>query len=188
MAARGTAVFTAFISMVIVLLAGAVPGHSQERDAPMAKTGLTVPKSLQAEHDAIHSALVEATRAPGAVGTAAKALAEVLHPHFVREQEIALPPLGLLAPLASGTRLADTEIAEALAMTDSLRRELPRMLEEHGRIRAAVDALRKVATAERAAEARELADELALHAQTEEEVLYPAALAVGDLLRVGRGR
>ena len=188
MATRCSAVFTAFISMAIVLLPGAVPGHSQERDEPMATTGLTVPKSLQAEHDAIHSALVEATRAPGAVGTAAKALAEVLHPHFVREQQIALPPLGLLAPLAAGARLTDTEVAGALAMTDSLRRELPRMLEEHSAIRAAVDALRQVATAERAAEARELADELALHAQTEEEVLYPAALAVGDLLRARRGR
>lgn len=183
-----TAVFVGFISSVTLLFPYAVPGHAQRRDEPMATARLTVPKSLQAEHDAIHSALVEATGAPGAVGTAAKALAEVLHPHFVREQEIALPPLGLLAPLASGARLADSEIAEALAMTDSLRRELPRMLEEHTAIRAAVDALRQVATAERAAEARELADELALHAQTEEEVLYPAALAVGDLLRAGRGR
>ena len=32
-------------------------------------------------------------------------------------------------------------------------------------------------------EPRRLADELTLHAQTEEQVLYPAAILVGDLVR-----
>jgi iron-sulfur cluster repair protein YtfE (RIC family) len=149
----------------------------------MAMTKDHIPKSVQVEHEAIHSALVEATRAPGRVGAAAKALAEVLHPHFVREEEIALPPLGLLAPLAVGDRLEDADVSAVLAMTDSLRRELPRMLVEHTRIRAAVDALRVAAGAEQNPRVRQLADQLALHAQTEEEVLYPAAVLVGDLLR-----
>ena len=53
------------------------------------------------------------------------------------------------------------------------------MLAEHVKIRAAVDALRAAAKAEKAVEAERLADELALHAETEEEVLYPAAILVG---------
>jgi hypothetical protein len=63
---------------------------------------IAIPQSLQAEHHEIHEALAEATRAPGRVGAAAKELAAVLDPHFARENQIALPPLGLLAPLAAG--------------------------------------------------------------------------------------
>jgi hypothetical protein len=144
---------------------------------------IEIPQSIQAEHEAIHSELVEATKAPGRTGAAAKALAEVLHPHFVREEEIALPPLGLLALLAAGTKLSDVQESEALAMTDSLRRELPKMLHEHKQIRAAVEGLRHAASEERALRYQQLADQLALHAKTEEEVLYPAAVLVGDLIR-----
>lgn len=60
---------------------------------------------------------------------------------------------------------------------------VPRMLQEHQRIRAAVDKLRSVARQEHASGQVELADELAAHAKSEEEVLYPAAILVGDLIR-----
>ena len=68
-------------------------------------------------------------------------------------------------------------------MADALKSELPRMLEEHTRIRAAVEALRVAAVAEMAERYERLAQELALHARTEEEVLYPAAVLVGELIR-----
>jgi hypothetical protein len=152
----------------------------------MMKPMISVPQSIAAEHEAIHTALVEATQAPGRVGAAAKALAEVLHPHFVREEQIALPPLGLLAPLAAGTSLSDGQVSDALAMTASLRRELARMLDEHKQIRAAVDGLRRAAIEEQSLKSERLADQLALHAQTEEEVLYPAAVLVGDVIRAKR--
>jgi hemerythrin HHE cation binding domain-containing protein len=142
-----------------------------------------IPKSIQVEHEAIHSALVDATKAPGAVGVAAKELATVLHPHFVREEEIALPPLGLLEPLAAGTPVPEATMRDVLVMTDALKAELPRMLEEHKAIRAAVEKLGAAARAEKSASARTLAEELAAHARTEEEVLYPAAILVGDVIR-----
>lgn len=140
-----------------------------------------IPPSVRAEHEAIQAALAGAVRAPGRVGVAARALDAVLGPHFAREEEIALPPLGLLAPLASGTR--PPVPSEVLSMTDALRAELPGMLAEHTRIRTAVEALREAARADRAAQYEQLADQLALHARTEEEVLYPAAVLVGDLIR-----
>lgn len=142
---------------------------------------ITIPQSLQAEHEAIHDALAGATREPGPVGAAASELAAVLHPHFTRENEIALPPLGLLAALAAGEKPAGMD--EALAMSDALRKELPRMLEEHTKIRAATEKLRVVAQKEKASAYEQLAEELTLHARTEEEVLYPAALLVGDVIR-----
>ena len=156
------------------------PSHSISR--VVTATSVTqIPQSLQTEHHAIHAALEEAQRLPGATGEAARHLARVLHPHFVREEEIALPPLGLLAPLAAG--VTPSNVAETLAMTDALKKELPQMLAEHTRIRAAVDGLRAAARAAGATRYEQLADQLALHAQTEEEVLYPAAVLVGEIIR-----
>jgi hypothetical protein len=180
---RRTSVFIAATGLIGVLVSNHPPARAaiHQPDTAAQKTALLAPESIRTEHEAIHGALVEATRAPGAVGAAAKELATVLHPHFVREEEIALPPLGLLGPLAAGRTPAGMD--EALVMSDTLRKEMPRMLEEHTAIRAAVDKLLQVARQEKAEQAIGVAEALALHAKTEEEVLYPAAILVGDVIR-----
>ena len=170
-----------WIAAVTLAVAIGMPQPARAQAEHAHGSGLEVPASIQAEHREINAALEAATREPGRVGAAARALAKVLHPHFVREEQIALPPLGLLAPLAAGESPAG--MATALAMSDSLRRELPRMLEEHGQIRSAVAALRTAAREAHATEAERVAEELALHAETEEQVLYPAAVLVGDVIR-----
>jgi hypothetical protein len=147
----------------------------------MQTSQIHVPESMRVEHAEIHDGLVRATMAPGRVGAAARELAAILHPHFVREEEIALPPLGLLAPLARGEMTP--EMREVLPLTDALRDELPRMLEEHTAIRAATSRLGEVARAEGNAEVAHLAESLARHAQSEEELFYPAAVLIGDLVR-----
>lgn len=156
---------------------------SNTPDATLHTTAIAIPESIRVEHAAIHAALVEATKAPGRVGVAAKELANILHPHFVREEQIALPPLGLLASLAANTPVADSVLSEALKMSDALKLELPRMLEEHKQIRVAVEKLLAVARAEQATKAISVAEQLALHAQAEEEVFYPATLLVGEIIR-----
>ena len=140
-----------------------------------------IPASIRAEHEAIHGALERATREPGRVGEAARALAKVLHPHFVREEQIALAPLGLLAPLARGEFTPG--MLDVLPVTDSLSAELPRMLQEHVTIRAATMTLEEVARSEGNVTVVRLAEKLALHARSEEEVFYPAAVLVGELVR-----
>ncbi|HEX5075373.1 MAG TPA: hemerythrin domain-containing protein [Gemmatimonadaceae bacterium] len=136
---------------------------------------------MREEHHEIHNALERATQASGNVGAAARALATVLHPHFEREEQIALPPLGLLAPLARGEFAP--AMLDVLPMTDSLRSELPRMLAEHATIRAATAKLGEVARAEGNTAVARLAEQLALHARSEEELFYPAAVLVGDIVR-----
>jgi len=156
--------------------------RTQTLEAHMhATTQIGIPESMRIEHAEIHDELVRATKMPGPVGDAARDLAKILHPHFVREEEIALPPLGLLAPLARGE--LTPEMREVLAMTDSLRAELPRMLEEHQAIRAATVRLGDVARARHNDEVTQLARKLELHARSEEELFYPAAVLVGDLVR-----
>ena len=142
-----------------------------------------IPKPLQAEHEELHAMLVKATQEPGAVGEAAREVARLLHPHFVREEQFALPPLALLAELARGGVTPD--MAEVLPMTQRLKAELPAMLAEHQQIVGALGKLRAAARASGLAEYERFADALVLHAQTEEQVLYPAAILVGE--HVARG-
>jgi hypothetical protein len=160
------------------VMAAQVTSHVEDQmHAPL----IGIPASIRAEHEEIHAELVAATKAPGRVGAAARELAEILHPHFVREEQIALPPLSLLAPLSRGE--ATPAMRKVLPMTDSLRAELPRMLEEHVAIHAATARLGEVAKAEGNSRVARLAETLALHAQSEEQLFYPAALLVGDLVR-----
>lgn len=174
-------------AVAALIIAGLVlPGIGAAQVKPHRKptapaSSIRIPEGMRLEHAEIHSELVRATQAPGQVGTAARALAAVLHPHFKREEQIALPPLGLLAPLARGEFTAG--MREVLALTDSLRAELPQMLEEHKAIHAATLKLGEAARAAGNASAARLAETLALHAQSEEEISYPAAVLVGDMVR-----
>lgn len=169
---------------ILLALAGlaALAGGADAQEHPHhAASGPRIPESMKVEHAAIHEGLERATNLPGAVGDRARALAEVLHPHFVREEEIALPPLGLLAPLSRGE--FDPSMRDVLPMTDALRAELPRMLEEHAVIAEAARALERTAREAGNAEVEALARQLQLHARSEEELFYPAAVLVGDLVR-----
>ncbi|HEX6003761.1 MAG TPA: hemerythrin domain-containing protein [Burkholderiales bacterium] len=141
-----------------------------------------IPQSMKDEHDELHATLVQATKAPGATGAAARAVAAVLHPHFVKEEAYALPPLGLLASLARGEWTPG--MRDVLAMTERLKSELPQMLAEHRAIVAALDKLHDAARAEGHSEYAQFAHDLKLHAQTEEEVAYPAAILVGEYVKV----
>lgn len=138
---------------------------------------LQTPESIHEEHQEIHAILGRAASEPGAVGEAAKELAAVLEPHFRREEEIATPPLGLLAPLSNGPVTA--EMRRVLPMTAALERELPQMLQEHRLIGAARTRFEAAARSANRPDYVRLAEALARHARQEEEILYPAAILVG---------
>jgi hypothetical protein len=143
---------------------------------------LNIPAPLKVEHEHLHADLATATKEVGSTGEAARSVAGILHPHFVKEEEFALPPLGLLTRLAQGE--VAPEMESALRMTDRLKIELPHMLEEH---KAIVDALEKLDDAARKEGKMQYLNftrNLILHAQTEEEVLYPAAILIGEYLKV----
>jgi iron-sulfur cluster repair protein YtfE (RIC family) len=142
-----------------------------------------IPSSLQQEHAELHAELEAATRAPGVVGAAARRVATTLHPHFVREEQIALPPLALLQPLTQGP--VTMEMREILPLTDALRQELPAMLREHQAIGEALDELAHVAREEEEPAYAALSDKIRAHALNEEQVLYPAAILVGEFVRRG---
>jgi hypothetical protein len=173
------------LSMMVLLPgpAAAQSGHAQDETAA---GKIPIPGSIQAEHKEIMATLTQATKASGRVGAAARQLAKMLQPHFEREEQIALPPLGLLAALAAGERIPQDESLAAVSMSESLRSEMPRMMEEHKAIRSAVKNLGEAGRAEKSAKYEQFAEKLAMHARSEEEVLYPAAILAGDLVRAKR--
>ncbi len=140
-----------------------------------------IPNPMKVEHDELHADLVNATRAGGKTGEAAKAVAKVLHNHFLKEEEYALPPLGLLSELSAGK--VSAEMGDVLAMTDKLEAELPTMLAEHKDILAALSTLIEAAKAEGRPEIVRFAEKLMLHAQAEEQVAYPTALLIGRYVK-----
>lgn len=140
-----------------------------------------IPEPLQQEHAALHDELHRATQAPGEVGEAARQLARLMHPHFVKEDEIALPPLGLLPALTRGE--PTPAMAAALDLTDRLETELPAMLAEHKAIVGALTRLQQAALRAERDDIVRFAQTLIQHARTEEAVMYPAALLVGRYLR-----
>lgn len=141
-----------------------------------------IPEPLKEEHDELHAELARITKVGGSIGEAAKKVAEIMHPHFIEEEEYALPPLGLLSPLSKGD--FKPEIVSVLQMTDRLKALLPQMLAEHIAIVDALLKLTDVATKENRMEFAFFARRLILHVRTEEEVLYPASILIGEYLKL----
>lgn len=185
---HGRGLLAVVLAFPLVACAGARgPEGPKHADQPvLAGKQIEIPRSMKIEHEEIHGALIDATRAPGRTGEAARELAKILHPHFVREEEIALPPLGLLEPLAKGEY--GPEMLGVLSMTDALRAELPAMLRQHEAIAAAARRLEQAAKEEGNQEAERMAKQLQLHAETEEQLFYPAAILVGEVVRARAAR
>lgn len=143
---------------------------------------LTTPQAFKLEHEEIHDALIRASRDGGAVGEAAKRVARILQPHVEKEETFALPPLGLFEEVARGVRPAAA--GEAVDMIEHLRGELDTMLAEHRMIIGALEEFLQAARAHSRIEYVELASKLIAHIRTEGHVLYPAALVLGDYLKL----
>lgn len=137
---------------------------------------------LVEEHDALHAELRRATRLPGTIGERARAVAAVLHDHIEKEESLAMPPLKALAALVYDHLPANSQ---SLAKTaDRLRTEMGGMLAEHRQIVIALDRLTDAALAENHFDVADLAERMRQHLRMEEEVLYPAAMLVGQYLRL----
>lgn len=75
-------------------------------------------------------------------------------------------------------------LKEIVTMTDKLKLDLSNMVEEHRQIVKELDNLIEVANKENKMEIVLFAEKLKLHAKNEEEVLYPAAILVGEYLKL----
>jgi len=138
---------------------------------------LQIPDSLKNAHEALHGGLKRAMREPGRTGAIARQIMEIMDGHMLREEKFALRPLGLLKALGRGETPPD--LAEAVRMAEGLKHEMPQMVAEHRQIAELLRQFAQSAEAEGKPEYVGVAEELILHAQMEEDLLYPAALVVG---------
>ena len=145
-----------------------------------------LPQALQTEHQELHEEMVKATKLGGETGAAARGVVKVLFPHVLLEEEFAIPPLSILPALARGELTA--EMARVLPKAEMLKAELPRMLDEHKLIVQALQKLLQAASKEQHSGYARFAQKLILHAQMEEEVLYPASILVGEYLKLKLGK
>ena len=72
----------------------------------------------------------------------------------------------------------------AIELSDRLKADMPKMLEEHKGIVEALNALKEAAKTENKTQAISFAEHLSAHAQNEEQVMYPAAILVGEYLKL----
>lgn len=146
---------------------------------------MKAPAALRLEHQEMHDFLVRAQNEPGAIGEAASLVARLLKPHARKEESFALPPLGLLAELARGR--VEPYMASALHHSAWLKEHLDDMLAEHRAIIAALERLVAAAGREKRFDYAEFAQRVIAHIRIEEEVMYPAAILVGEYLTLRSG-
>jgi hypothetical protein len=164
--------------LTLTQIAGASPLR-QEPHRP-------IPFSLLEEHAEVRMALQAAVEAGGAIAPAAREVLTLIDLHMAREQQLALAPLRLLPRLASGEMTPD--MTAMIAVTDHLRAELPALRKEHVAIRRALEVLWEVAWRENRPEYAFVAQRINRHISIDEEVLFPAAILVGDYLRLAGER
>lgn len=142
---------------------------------------LDIPASLLREHEQLQEELVNAGKVGGKTGEVARELTALMEPHFQKEEKYALPPLGVLTVVASGE--VTPEMREIVAITDGLREHLGHIQDEHESLDVLLIQLTKAATEENHPSVLRLVERLMLHSKIEDEVVFPAAVLVGEHIR-----
>lgn len=143
-----------------------------------------IPASIRTEHEMLRERLQQATRELGDVGEYARQVAHVLEPHFRREEEFALKPLGLIEQAARGIT---GDMAAVVPLCKRLESELPALVAEH---RAILVPLQRLVEASREAampKHERFGAALIQHMNVEEQVLYPAVIVLGKAIERALG-
>ncbi len=156
-----------------------IAAHEGQPDQPRE---FKIPEPLRIDQNELCVALERAILSGGRTGKAARELLKVLQPHLLKEEEDLLQILGLLMPLAQG------EISEAMPgippRTEHLKARMFEIMREHVVIIEAARKLLHVARSERKLKLVAFTERLMLRAWTDEVVFYPAAILVGEYLKL----
>lgn len=141
-----------------------------------------VPSSIRAEHQYLLDKIYKISLFQDSTGRVAIKLNELMQHHFNEEEDYVLPPLGLL-PLLSTGKLPE-QSKEVIVLTEKLKSQLSHMSAEHQLIKAFMAELILVASKENHPEIIEFEKEIHKHANTEEEILFPTAILIGEYLKL----
>jgi hypothetical protein len=146
------------------------------------KRRFEIPEPLQINQDEMCVALERAAHSGGRTGRAAADLMRVLQPHLLKEEDDLLQTLGLLVPLAHNEFNAG--MLDVLAKTEHLKSRMFEIMREHVEIIEAAHKLLHAAHAERKLSLVGFTERLMLRAWTDEVVFYPAAILIGEYLKL----
>lgn len=141
-----------------------------------------VPSSIKKEHEHLLDQIHGITLFQDSAGLAAIKLNDLMQHHFREEEDFVLPPLGILTLLASGKTPEQSN--EIIRLTDKLASQLTHVSVEHQLIKAYVDELKQADTNGSHPEIIEFEKQLYKHAKLEEEVFFPAAILIGEFLKL----
>lgn len=159
--------------------------NTQDPDQIRLQAGLKMPEPLRLDQAELCVELELATLAGGKTAKAARKLLKVLQPHLLQEEEDLLQILGLLAPLAQGELTPDMQSIPA--RTERLKARAFNIAREHATIRQASDNLLHAADAEGKRELAAFIQRLKLRTWMDEVVFYPAALLLGEYVKLTAG-
>lgn len=139
------------------------------------------PKSLLHGHEHLYADIKDIISMGGKVGKKAEFLSDLLYSHFQKEEEYALPPLSLLLALSEGNWKVDTKAA--ISMSNKFQSIMEEMKKEHNNIDKVLVELKTLADEENNSKAKLFVQNLRLHIELEDQVLYPATILVGNYLK-----
>ena len=139
-----------------------------------------VPGSVKEEYENLYNSLKNAAIVPGHVGEAAKDAFRLVQPHYEKDHEFALPPLRYLTTIADEKLTG--EIEKIHNMSGRLKRQLPQMRVELDGITRALEKLASVALKEDKREYHTLSRNFIRFIESEDQILYPATVLIGDLI------
>jgi hypothetical protein len=136
---------------------------------------LKVPEMLRLEQARLREKLYCLAKENNDIGIAAHELMGLFYMHYIKEEERVFPALDALPSLANGEITDSMRVLKDIAddMKSGLYEEL---LEEHKVIVASLKNISNLALAQGRTEYVDFADRFILHAQMQEEILYPAVL------------
>ncbi len=150
--------------------------------AQPAATLHNIPQSLIFEHEQTLAELSRLSQKPGEVGVAARSAEALFKRHIAREREYILPPLALLPDIADG-KVAQEDVAWALAMTDRVRADREAIYLEHTEVTERMNALHIAGIRAHDRETTEFAKAAAADSLNDLEILEPTVIMIGDYLR-----
>ena len=141
-----------------------------------------VPASLQHTHAEILAQLHQFTLIKDKSNPVALKLEELMLHHFKEEEDYIFPALGLLPLLANGQLPKETKNVQLL--TEKAKSMMDHMSAEHQLITAYIGELKQASAAENLPAIIEFEKAVSQHAKSEEEVYFPAAIMVGEYLKL----
>ncbi|MDD3437548.1 MAG: hypothetical protein PHC64_10390 [Candidatus Gastranaerophilales bacterium] len=110
-----------------------------------------------------------------------KLLEKLMAEHFHKEEKYAMPPLGLLLTLSEGNWEINKETA--IEMSQTVNSKLVELKEDHKKISKIVAQLDLIAKKENNSDLEIFLNNLIIHMDLEDEVLYPTAILIGDYFK-----